>query len=191
MSPRLERSSLLVGAALLLAASGCAADDEAPLPATDMVTQAEGGSPELRAIDDCDPVTFGSLCNPSFDGRTTLSAFFAELNARQSVGAWKYSSPVDVNHGRNVTVVSRGGEGHTFTVVKKFGGGVVQVLNDASGNPVPAPECLQPPSATNLAVASGSRQSVTTGPGKTLPPGHYLVQCCIHPWMRTEIDVRN
>ena len=36
-----------------------------------------------------------------------------------------------------------GGEAHTFTQLKQFGGGFVDALNQASGNPVPAPECAQ------------------------------------------------
>jgi hypothetical protein len=36
-----------------------------------------------------------------------------------------------------------GGEIHTFTKVKKFGGGFVDTLNQASENPMPAPECAQ------------------------------------------------
>ena len=191
MISRLYPLSVLFISTLSIAAAGCDTEEPAPPPTTDMVTLPQGGAAELRAIDDCDPATFGALCNPNFDGGTTLNSFFAQLADKQQVGAWKYSSAVDVKPGRPVNVVSRGGEGHTFTVVQNFGGGKVQLLNDASGNPIPAPECLQAANAKNLDVASGSSQVVTTGSGGTLPVGHYRVQCCIHPWMRTEIDVRN
>jgi len=194
MSSRLGLLSVLFVSSLSLAAVGCDTEEPAPAApssATDMVRLPEGGAQELRARDDCDPVTFGALCNPGFNGGTTLDSFFAQLTANQQVGAWKYSSPVGVKPGQPVNVVSRGGEGHTFTVVQNFGGGKVPILNDLSGNPVPAPECLQAANPKNLDVASGSTQTVTTGPGGTLPVGHYRVQCCIHPWMRTEIDVRN
>jgi plastocyanin len=191
MSSRLQPLlSILFVSTLSLAAVGCDTEEPAP-PTTDMVSLPQNGAAELRAIDDCDPVTFGALCNPAFNGGTTLDSFFAQLTANQQVGAWKYSSAVNVKPGRPVNVVSRGGEGHTFTVVQNFGGGKVPILNDLSGNPVPAPECLQAANAKNLDVASGSTQAVTTGPGGTLPVGHYRVQCCIHPWMRTEIDVTN
>ena len=36
-----------------------------------------------------------------------------------------------------------GGETHTFTRVKRFGGGLVAPLNAAAGTPEPAPECEQ------------------------------------------------
>ena len=39
---------------------------------------------------------------------------------------------------------------------------------------------------TNVNVPSGTTQVVTS---QTLGKGHHLVQCCIHPWMRTVVDV--
>ena len=44
--------------------------------------------------------------------------------------------------GDTFVAVNNGGETHTFTEVKAFGGGIVPLLNVLSGNPVPAPECL-------------------------------------------------
>jgi len=194
MMQRLDTLLTLCGAtSLLIATAGCSgtanpnSEDGAEVGA---VKEASGGVPEVRASDDCDPATFGALCNPNFDGETTLAQFQAELAARQSVGKWKYSSGVNTKSGRPVNVTSRAGETHTFTVVANFGGGFVPALNTASGNPTPAPECLANPNARNVTVLSGTSQLVTTGPGGTLPPGKYRVQCCIHPWMRTEIEVK-
>jgi plastocyanin len=184
---RLELVSVLCAQGLLLAFAGCS---QSPAEQVVEVTAAQGGTPEIRTIDDCDPSDFAGLCNPAFNGDTTLPEFLAELSARKSVGAWKLSSAVNVDAGRNVNAVSRGGETHTVTVVANFGGGKVQPLNDASGNPVPAPECLQAENPRNLTIASGTTKTITTGARGTLPPGHYKVQCCIHPWMRSEIDVR-
>jgi hypothetical protein len=196
----MKKSSLLpylCGSGLLLAIGACAPEASTSETASDSsaaTSSAEsalsGGNPEVRASDDCDPATFGTLCDPAFNGGTTRDEFTAELTKTQKVGKWKYSSPVNVNSGRNVVLTSRGGETHTFTVVARYGGGVVPTLNTLSGNPVPAPECLAAAGPTNVSVAAGSTQVVTAGPGKTLPPGKYKVQCCIHPWMRTEVDVR-
>lgn len=174
---------------LLSAVAGCASHADSSEESA-AAQEASNGNAELRAIDDCEPTSFGALCNPAFHGGTTLAAFQAELAARMSVGKWKWSSAVNTHPGSPVNLVSRGGETHTFTIVKNFGGGRVPALNTASGNPIPAPECLQPESATNITVTSGVTKTITTGNGGTLPPGHYKGQCCIHPWMRTEIDVR-
>ncbi len=89
-----------------------------------------------------------------------------------------------------------GGETHTFTRVRKFGGGFVAPLNAASGNPVPAPECAQmvngnlmpqPPSANNIFLAAGA-----TANGPQLSEGETVrFQCCIHPWMRITIHLKD
>ena len=86
-----------------------------------------------------------------------------------------------------------GGETHTFTRVREFGGGFVAPLNAASGNPVPAPECArmingqlapQPPSPDNIFLAGNSS---ATGP--LVAEGQSAkFQCCIHPWMRMTIN---
>ena len=86
-----------------------------------------------------------------------------------------------------------GGETHTFTRVRKFGGGFVDALNQASGNPVPAPECAQlvngvltpqAPSADNLFIPAGGTASASV-PGRD---DEIRYQCCIHPWMRLVVD---
>jgi hypothetical protein len=74
-------------------------------------------------------------------------------------------------------LTSRGGELHTFTRVQNFGGGIVPLLNDLSGNPVVAPEC----------AALGNPAAGSTA----LPAGKTQFQCCIHPWMRTTIEVKS
>ena len=65
----------------------------------------------------------------------------------------------------NLTISNLGGETHTFTRVKKFGGGFVAWLNAASGNPEPAPECAQtvngklvpqPEGPDNIFLAAGA-----------------------------------
>ena len=86
--------------------------------------------------------------------------------------------------GEAVQARNTGGETHTFTEVKEFGGGFVAILNDLSGNPVPAPEC-DPTSPEIGFLLPGS----TSDPDLEEPGVHHY-QCCIHPWMRTDVIVR-
>ena len=72
---------------------------------------------------------------------------------------------------------------HTFTEVDEFGGGIVEMLNDLSGNPVPAPECLA--LGDNDFIPPGGRS-----PPEVEGPGVPHHQCCIHPWLRTDVTVR-
>ncbi len=64
-----------------------------------------------------------------------------------------------------------GGELHTFTKVATFGGGFIPPLNQLSGNPVPAPECLQPENATNIFVEAGTTDAGPTAGSAELPVG--------------------
>jgi hypothetical protein len=150
----------------------------------------------IRMWDNCDPATFNATlgagsCQPGDHGTEKFSIFVGELSADRIAGAWRFGSTAyTIATGDSTALDNRGGEAHTFTTVAKFGGGFVAVLNQLSGNPVPAPECLQPPSASNIFVAAGT---VGIGPaaGSTiLPVGRTKVQCCIHPWMRTVINVK-
>ena len=64
------------------------------------------------------------------------------------------------------------------------------VLNQLSGNPVPAPECLKSPSASNIFVEAGTVEIGPTAGSNVLPVGKTRAQCCVHPWMRTVITVK-
>ncbi len=154
---------------------------------------------EFRARDDCDPATFNAALGPGAcigNGNTTVDEFNDELDRRGSVNAWKYNpDQTNLNAGDTAVVVNRGGETHTFTQVARFGGGFVAGLNEASGNPVPAPECATiaangslvpvPASPTNLFVAAH-----TQVPSPALARGTTNFQCCIHPWMRIQVTQR-
>ena len=74
---------------------------------------------------------------------------------------------------------------HTFTEVAHFGGGIVPLLNQLSGNTVPAAECL------NLEPDDFVAPGATYAEEEPLDEeGTEHYQCCIHPWMRTEVHVR-
>src|SRR5438270_977560 len=104
-------------------------------------------SVKVDVRDYCDPISFAVIgcARDTSVGFITLSGFNAELAADKSVGAWRFiASSTRAEEGADLTIFNLGGETHTFTRVKKFGGGFVAGLNAASGNPEPAPECAQP-----------------------------------------------
>jgi hypothetical protein len=71
--------------------------------------------------------------------------------------------------------------------VAQFGGGFVPDLNGISGNPVPAPECLN--FGSIVFIPAGATEPGPTAGTSELPVGTSRFQCCIHPWMRTILTV--
>jgi plastocyanin len=143
----------------------------------------------VDAKDQCDPETFNAVLGPGtcvgHNGGVPFDVFIAELTQTQSVGAWHFApGVVRMRDGEAVRARNTGGETHTFTEVKEFGGGFVAILNELSGNPVPAPEC-DPTSPEIGFVPPGG----VTDPDLEEPGVHHF-QCCIHPWMRTDVIVR-
>jgi hypothetical protein len=165
---------------------------------------------DFRIRDDCDPATFnagppvgpglGVICNPGFDGDTTFAEFIEELTEDQTIGSWRFNPDrTRLDRGQGTLIESRAGEVHTFTKVAQFGGGVVPLLNDLTGAGDVVPECvaaLPPdgppaPSPTNFVVVPGDHLKGPVAGGDVLPKGKTTKwQCCIHPWMRSEITVR-
>ena len=140
----------------------------------------------IGMFDNCDAETFNANIRPGAcvrNGGMKFDQFIALLTRLGFVGPWHFSRPVaNAKVGQTLVVTNHGGEAHTFTEVEEFGGGFVQQINDLSGNPTPAPECLSlPPSAF-------------VGPGQTMTDdadesGDEKYQCCIHPWMRLNLHV--
>lgn len=100
-----------------------------------------------------------------------------------------------IRHSRPLILENRGGETHTFTLMKVFGVGFVEALNQLSGNPVPAPECASttpdglvpnPPSPVNVFVNADTETAFSAA---QLRPGKYRFECRIHPWMRVVLTV--
>jgi hypothetical protein len=156
-------------------------------------TNAVQGDKKIRMYDDCEPTTFNAALGDGAcvgNGHTTFDEFIAELAATQDAHKWKNQpSAMQLNTGRPTLIENRGGEVHTFTPVANFGGGFVNELNGISGNPVPAPECLNFGSIVFI-PAGGAEEGPTAGSSE-LPVGSHKFQCCIHPWMRTVIDVED
>ncbi len=156
--------------------------------------------------DACDPGTFTAnvgpgTCKPGEHGTTKFKFFIGELQSDHIAGAWRFNpllnasqgafhlATVSLASGQTTSLQNTGGEIHTFTKVANFGGGFVPALNLLSGNPTPAPECLQPENATNIFVEAGTTETGPTAGSSQLPMGTTNWQCCIHPWMRMTIEV--
>jgi plastocyanin len=182
-----------VGAAALLfvCPSRGAAQSSSPAPV------------QIVALDECDPKTFNQpidlppgqagvgadFCKnvslPPFV--TTFNALFDKAMKGKPDPNWDFEpDDVTVKKGAQIIVVNQGGEPHTFTEVKKFGGGFIDGLNSGEA---PATECSG--GFTDLAVArtrilQGSQLQVNG-----LSQGEHRFQCCIHPWMRVTVDVKD
>jgi hypothetical protein len=149
------------------------------------------GDKKIRMYDDCEQVTFTAVFGEGIcveaGGKTTAQEFLAELEATQDAHKWRNQpSNMLLNVGRPTLIENRGHEAHTFTQVAEFGGGFIPDLNVLSGNPEAAPECLNIP-ALNFIPPGATEEGPTAG--SDLPVGTHLFQCCIHPWMRTIIEV--
>ena len=149
------------------------------------------GDKKIRLLDDCEPTTFNAVLGDGAcigNGHTTFAEFIEELEETQDAHKWRNQpSQMHVNVGRTTLIENRGGEVHTFTPVAVFGGGFVPELNGISGNPVPAPECLNF-GAISFIPAGGVEEGPTAGSSE-MPVGISRFQCCIHPWMRTVVEV--
>ena len=148
---------------------------------------------QIVALDECDPTTFNAAIGPDFCKNIALglSTTFSDLFAKAAAGTpdpnWDFEpDTLVVNKGTPIVVVDQGGEPHTFTEVKEFGGGFIPGLN-APGEEVVS-ECSE--GFANVAVArtrilQGSQLQVSN-----LSKGQHLFQCCIHPWMRVKVEVK-
>jgi hypothetical protein len=162
-------------------------------------TSGAAGDRVVKVRDKCEPQSFDAAIGPGTcvgDGNVTFDAFIAELDKKQAHGAWRFSAKRLSTRAEEGRVVRNlGGETHTFTEVAAFGGGFVEPLNLLSGNPTPAPECArrtpdgglapQPPGPSNQFVPPGGTAAVAG-----LDEGEHRFECCLHPWMRTEVAVR-
>src|ERR1051325_3807163 len=141
-------------------------------------TGAVQGDKKVRLLDDCDPITFNAVLGDGAcvgNGHTTFAEFIEELGETQDAHKWRnQTSQMQLNVGRPTLIGDRGGEVHTFTPVAVFGGGFVDQLNGISGNPVPAPECLNL-GAIVFIPAGGIEVGLTAG-SADLPVGSHKFQ---------------
>ena len=139
----------------------------------------------IEMLDRCEPETFNAQQIECVgDGKVTFADFIAELEKKQVHHQWRFRPPrLGLKAERPFQAVNLGGEEHTFTEVEEFGGGFVPDLNTLSGNLVPAPECLDFASLEFVEPGEATEEEEEE-------EGTVLYQCCIHPWMRTVLEVR-
>lgn len=138
--------------------------------------------------DSCDPTTFNAVFNdPTIcirQGHVPFDRFIAELTQTQKAAQWHFApNNIEIAAGGSLFAFNKGGEVHTFTRVANFGGGLLPLLNDLSGNTTVAPECttLEPDDF----VAPGGTYTAELNSDELQ---HF--QCCIHPWMRADLKVK-
>src|ERR1700687_4281388 len=163
-----------------------------PAPSNDSSTSVPA---QVVALDECDPTTFNAALGPNFCHNvalaalgyaTTLSDLFAKAGSGTPDPGWDFEPDIlNIKKGTPVVAVDQGGEPHTFTEVAQFGGGFISGLNAGQET---VPECSG--GFSNVAVArtriiQGSQLQVAG-----LSKGKHYFQCCIHPWMRVEVDVK-
>ena len=187
---RIATQTLLAGCVVLAGATHAIAEEGEGPPRVAQVV----------ALDECDPQTFNPALGEEGTGfchnvtlyglglgfETPLDMLVGEANSGTPDPGWDFEpDQLTIQKGTTLSVVDQGGEPHTFTEVAHFGGGFVPALNH--GEDI-VPECVG--GFKNVAVAKtrilqGSRLDVTG-----LSKGKHLFQCCIHPWMHVEVDVK-
>ena len=190
MSQRICFSVLLSVALLSLACdsqpvqplSPSSAVAPAAIRPTGVASIAGGVERAVTLFDACDPQTFNAALGPGActrNGGVTFQNFLDQLRVHHSIGGWHFAPGVlTMEVGQTLVAINRGGEAHTFTEVEEFGGGKVPVLNNILGL-TEVPEC-----GASQDIAPGGRSAdVETESGVE------KYQCCIHPWMRTEVRI--
>ena len=165
-------------------------------------TRAETRTPvQFVALDECDPMTFNNgppvalaIGYAVFCKNVALAALFptttlAELLAKAAAGtpdpSWDFEpDSATIKKGTPIIVVNQGGEPHTFTEVKEFGGGFIPALNGGQAAVPNVPPAFSVKVARTR-ILQGSQLQVTG-----LSKGKHYFQCCIHPWMRVTVDVK-
>ncbi len=149
---------------------------------------------QVIALDECDPATFNAptAAGPDFCKNVAVGASttFADLFSEAAKGSpnpnWDFEpDSMTIKEGTTISAVDQGGEPHTFTEVKQFGGGFIPGLN---GGEATVPECNG--GFSNIAVARTRILQGSTLQFGGLAKGEHLFQCCIHPWMRTTVHVK-
>ena len=177
---------LAAAAALVLLASACDGSP-GPVDPNGPLTAKADLNRNISLFDACDPTTFNAALGAGTcvrNGGMTFDQFLAELRAHGSVGAWHMTpTNLTVGVGQTLFVTNRGGEEHTFTEVEEFGGGIVPLLNQLSGNTEVAPECTELED-DDFVPAGGTYTEEEDEEGVE------KYQCCIHPWMRMTLRIK-
>ncbi len=183
---------LLVGCLLLAGATYTVAQAN-PASAAQLAEEHSPRVAQVVALDECDPTTFNQALGPDFCKNialgyfTTLSDLLSEAQSGHPDPKWDFEpDTVHMRAGSTLSVVDQGGEPHTFTEVKHFGGGFIPGLNGPGEKVIP--ECAA--GFGDVAVARTRLLQGSTTQITDLPKGEHRFQCCIHPWMRVKVDVK-
>jgi hypothetical protein len=151
-------------------------------------------------LDDCDSASFNAALGAGTcagGGRTTFDKFIAELQATKVTRKWRFIPRfTEAKAGATLIAVNFGGEMHTFTPVKQFGGGIVPQLNELAGTPDIAPEC-QALEDDDFVLPGGSYTVQTpknrddSRDSRKMHDEFFRVQCCIHPWMKATVKLEH
>ena len=164
---------------------GC--DDAVRFTAPELQQQTIRAQRLVKMMDACDPTSFNAAIGAGAcvrSGGVKFAKFLQLLGKHQKVGAWHFApASLNVRVGQELLAVNRGGEEHTFTEVREFGGGIVPDLNTLAGTPDPAPECLALAPGDFVPAGGSTTDDVEE-------EGTELYQCCIHPWMRAVVTAR-
>jgi len=184
-------AKLLLGVSLLAGGAGARAQENAAkAPAPSLV--------QIVALDECDPMTFnapppalapgpGFCKNVALGAVTPLDKLFSQAQQGTPDPNWDFEpDEIQIKEGTILRVTDQGGEPHTFTEVKQFGGGFLPPLNGPGEETVP--ECSG--GFANLAVARTRLLQGSTVEISGLSKGNHFYQCCIHPWMRVKVEVK-
>src|ERR1051326_6413111 len=98
------------------------------------------GTAQIIALDGCDPITFNAALGTDFCRNvalgalgfsTTLQDLFAKAASGKPDPGWDFEpDTLKLKEGGTLFVSDQGGEPHTFTEVKEFGGGFIDGLNN-------------------------------------------------------------
>ena len=144
------------------------------------------GQRTIDMFDACEPDSFNAAVGAGTcvrNGGVVFDKFLELLRRHQSVGAWHFTPPqASLGVGDVLIAVNNGGETHTFTEVEEFGGGIIPLLNELSGQTTVAPECSRLLPADFIPAGGMSSETEEE-------EGVEKYQCCIHPWMRAEVRI--
>jgi len=153
------------------------------------------GTAQIIALDGCDPITFNAALGTDFCRNvalgalgfsTTLQDLFAKAASGKPDPGWDFEpDTLKLKEGGTLFVSDQGGEPHTFTEVKEFGGGFIDGLNNGEKT---VAECSGGFSNVDVAKTRIIQGSETQVAG--LSKGIHHFQCCIHPWMRVTVEVK-
>jgi plastocyanin len=150
---------------------------------------------QVVALDECDPTTFNKAVGPGFCKNVALAALgfattFQDLFTKAANGTpdpgWDFEpDTLKIKQGTTVVVTNQGGEPHTFTEVKSFGGGFVEGLNAGEETVSECSGGFKNVDVAKTRIIQGSDRRVTD-----LSKGEHRFQCCLHPWMRMKVEVK-